>query len=1223
MNSDTFRLKVKLMKRTCTLFVATLLLSGAFAALVGFPPAARAVDFTPDPVTVSGATNSKYSISMSASDDGRIYVVWSEKFADNSDIMMSYSSNNGTTFLTPAIRVNLNRSGDQTGSQVATSGGNLYAVWEDDQMDGGDIILARSENGGMNFEEMHVSDYETGTQSTPSVAANGNSVAVAWKEERSDNTIRVWNSTNGNLVREFSGHQGAVRSAEYSPNGTYIASGSEDHYVKIWNANTGALVRNITEHEGSVTAVNWSADGKLLATGSFDNDVILFNTADFSVNRTLNMTNGTYNKNFVNAISFSPDGNLVAVAYNGRYDTGMSPPDGDPRHPFNVTVWNLSAPPSSNSWTRHRDIGGGHTGSVTDAAFSHNGTYLATGSKDSTVKVWDAATGAKLKDIALGPVHSVAWSPDDRYIAAGLGNGTIVLVNMTNTTDQAWLMGSHTGRVNSLDWSIAGKDIASGASDPIAKIWLNESGPNDKTPRLNISGHVNSVYSVDWSPDALSILTAGGNSGQYGMGEVQIFCAVSDDRGKNFSSPAMVADTCAGRRFGPRVGIDAAGAVSVVWYDWRVDKHIYFANSTDGGSSFGKNIGIDTQSDECTTPDIFVDDAGTVHTAWQYAVLGRGIRYANSTDNFAKSRIIATGNHTQMPRISGSPDGSSLWVSWRSQDKVTDPYHIKAALSCDGGVTFMAPESLNYSSTSMYGHDMFVDRHNQTFFAWELSRTIYHRTTTLSDEWPPTILSTSPKEGETEVSVFSYITIRFSEPMNKVSVESAFTWTDGTTTWDVGNCTANKGTWNDYGDTVYFQPKNEDRPRYQKSYSFKMAFTARDISGNLLGYNLTVHFTTSSDTDPPIIEHYPSQNTVSYDKPYNVMAVIRDQWGTVESARLYYQGVADASPATSVEMTLTGTDSYHAVIPAQQSLGMVYYYIWANDALGNAARNPVNYTNQSYLYNVSVVDGVKPEIRHNPVMEADVFRDIPIWATVEDEISLESVYINIRAIGAVGYARMPMEYNSTSDTYSYVISAQSTIGQVQYNITAIDSSGNFNTTILNHVQILDQIRPDINSVIPELLSNNTKVLVRANVTDDVGVGSVTLYFKAVGGDAWVSRPMTLVSGDLYEFTIPPQRRSGSIYFYVNATDTSGNLASTLLEQDRFEIEVVGVGPDNTLYYVLGVVLAALMVVLAYLLIKRFSGPDKSGIDAAEEPPDECDDPPEPDVPVPEEIDEAP
>ena len=75
------------------------------------------------------------------------------------------------------------------------------------------------------------------------------------------------------LVGTLQGHSSGVNSVSFSPDGTKVASGSDDETVKLWDVTSGECLQTLEGHSSDVNSVSFSPDGTKVASGSFDKTI--------------------------------------------------------------------------------------------------------------------------------------------------------------------------------------------------------------------------------------------------------------------------------------------------------------------------------------------------------------------------------------------------------------------------------------------------------------------------------------------------------------------------------------------------------------------------------------------------------------------------------------------------------------------------------------------------------------------------------------------------------------------------------------------------------------------------------------------------------------------------------------------------------------------------------------------------------------------------------------
>lgn len=123
-----------------------------------------------------------------------------------------------------------------------------------------------------------------------------------------DGSAEVHNAVDGGLEMRLSGHSALVNQTQYSPDGSWIATASDDHSVRLWNAHDGEMVRILKAHTARVNQIAFSPDGQWLVSGADDNTIRRWQVDDGSLMETRSLGDENWRVEFLSVLA---DGHSV------------------------------------------------------------------------------------------------------------------------------------------------------------------------------------------------------------------------------------------------------------------------------------------------------------------------------------------------------------------------------------------------------------------------------------------------------------------------------------------------------------------------------------------------------------------------------------------------------------------------------------------------------------------------------------------------------------------------------------------------------------------------------------------------------------------------------------------------------------------------------------------------------------------------------------------------
>jgi len=272
-----------------------------------------------------------------------------------------------------------------------------------------------------------------------------------------------------------------IWSVVFTPNGDLLASADEDGVINLWSTQTGNRLRTISryvENPEAIYSLTFDHTGKLLAAASKDKAIRIWNVEALLTNETIDEPTDTFIDNTapVMSVAFpSKKPELEALKHtlvSGGYDR-------------KVRLFDVVSKECKELYE--------HSGWVWSVAFSPFGKWVASGSEDRTVIIWNVERGeieAVLREPA-GMVLSLTFSPDEQTLAIGAADGTIRLWNIPQRQYQNFLSKGDFW-VRAVDFTSDSEQLIS--CDDGAKIQLWDIQNNNRLKTWQ--GHVNAVRAV-------------------------------------------------------------------------------------------------------------------------------------------------------------------------------------------------------------------------------------------------------------------------------------------------------------------------------------------------------------------------------------------------------------------------------------------------------------------------------------------------------------------------------------------------------------------------------------------------------------------------------------------------------------------------------------------------------------------------------------------------------
>lgn len=278
-----------------------------------------------------------------------------------------------------------------------------------------------------------------------------------------DATIKVWDYETGDYERTLKGHTDAVQDLAFDHPGKQLASCSADMTVKIWDFQTYECLKTLHGHDHNISSVDFLPSGDHLVSASRDKTIKMWEVATGYCTSTF-----SGHREWVRRVKVSPDGTMIASCSNDQ----------------TIRVWAIASKECKTELTDHDHVVetiawssekcNQHINEATgnDKKNALPGPFLASGSRDKTIKVWDIHSGVCMFTLVGHDnwVRDLQFHPGGKYLLSCSDDKTLRAWDIKNQRC-AKTLAAHEHFTTTFDFHPCAPIVITGSVDLTAKIW--------------------------------------------------------------------------------------------------------------------------------------------------------------------------------------------------------------------------------------------------------------------------------------------------------------------------------------------------------------------------------------------------------------------------------------------------------------------------------------------------------------------------------------------------------------------------------------------------------------------------------------------------------------------------------------------------------------------------------------------------------------------------------